>query len=143
MKVNIGLLDPIYVLGSCLGFDMKGSTCKNTQNSCATAYIKHYFVLEKMRIFGDGVHVGFGPDGILEHFFMDGKMGISIKVVIGILNVANNWLCLFFGCFLSLLFFLLRLFRFHLIGDKYVYYNIENQGFLEIYLLSASYALCL
>ena len=77
-------------------------SCKNTQDSCPTTHIKNNFILKKLRVLCDGVHVSICSDLfnnnsliknksfvylVLQHVFVNGKMGIGVKVIIFVLNI--------------------------------------------------------
>ena len=68
---------------------MKEITSKDTENASPTSNIQDNLILEEMRVVHDGIHVGSGSDGVLEHFLVNGEMRVAVKVVIRIFDIAN------------------------------------------------------
>jgi hypothetical protein len=85
-------------------------TCKYAEHSGATSNVKDYFILKKLRIVHDSMHVSFGSDCVLKHFFVDGEVRVAVKIVVGILNISDIG---FFLSDFSLLMDSLVLFWFH------------------------------
>lgn len=81
--------------------NLAGSTCEYAEDAGAASDIEDDFVLEEFWVEGDCAHVGLGPDGVFEHFFVNGEVGIAIEVVVIIFDVAHEGSA---GFFLLLLF---------------------------------------
>lgn len=69
-------------------------TCEDTQNASATPNIQNNLVLEQMFILHDSILICFGTDGVLQHFLVDGEVGVAIEVVIRVFDVPEGWLSL-------------------------------------------------
>lgn len=90
MDVDVGLFDSVDVFGSAFGLVYrKKITCKDAKNPCPAADVKNNFVLEQMWVVHDGVHVGSSSNRVLEHFLMNRKVRIAVKVVIWIFDISD------------------------------------------------------
>jgi len=66
--------------------------CKHGQDAGTTAHIQHDLALEEVRVLYDGILVGPGSDGVLEHVLMDTcrHNNSSSRVVQGLVQHAGT-----------------------------------------------------
>ena len=56
--------------------------CEHAENPSTAAHVENDLVLEQVAVLLDGLHVGLGANSVLEHFLMDSKVAVRVKVVI-------------------------------------------------------------
>ena len=72
-------------------------TSEDAEDAGSAANIQYDFIFEEFGVVDNGFHVGLGPDGIFEHFFMDWEMWVPIEIVIFIFDITDIVVMLLFS----------------------------------------------